>query len=91
LLLTGYLEYLLRSELSDHVTIFTPSNPDERGCQLSLSFKIDIDEIFKKLQEHGIMCDVRRPNVMRIAPTPLYNSFYDVYEFVTILKKVLLE
>lgn len=89
LLLTGYLEYLLKSEVSEYVQIFTPENPEERGCQLSLAFpRGDIDQIFNQLKDRGVVCDTRKPNIMRIAPTPLYNSFTDVYEFVTILKTV---
>jgi kynureninase len=88
--LTGYLEYLLKSELADYVEIFTPSNPDERGCQLSLAFpRGDIDQIFNALKAQGVVCDTRKPNIMRVAPTPLYNSFVDVYEFVGILKTTL--
>lgn len=89
LLLTGYLETLLRSQLSDRVKIITPADPARRGCQLSLSFDIDIDEASKRVAAAGVMCDIRRPNVMRIAPTPLYNSFADVYEFVSLLQKVI--
>lgn len=90
LLLTAYLEHLIKTEIpAGKVSIFTPSDPSQRGCQLSLSFQDDIDEIFSFLQSEGIICDVRRPNVMRIAPTPLYNSFSDVYEFVQILKQKL--
>lgn len=87
LLLTGYLESLLKSELPDRVKILTPSDPAQRGCQLSLSFDIDIDEASKRVAAAGVMCDIRRPNVMRIAPTPLYNSFSDVFEFVQLLKR----
>ncbi|KAJ1422139.1 pyridoxal phosphate-dependent transferase [Ochromonadaceae sp. CCMP2298] len=96
LLLTGYLESLLRSELSNDVSIFTPADPQQRGCQLSLSFSactvsthIDIDTILEALQSEGVICDARKPNVIRIAPTPMYNSFRDVFEFVRILKAVL--
>lgn len=49
----------------------------------------DVDGVLKALNARGVMCDVRRPNVMRIAPTPLYNSFSDVFEFVQILKDAL--
>jgi kynureninase len=59
------------------------------GCQLSLVFNFDIDEAGKKVQAAGIIFDIRRPNVMRIAPAPLYNSFSDVFDFVSALKKVL--
>jgi kynureninase len=88
--LTNYLEYLIYEELRDEVVIFTPSDPSQRGCQLSLTFKRDLDDIHKRIEALGIICDVRKPNVMRIAPTPLYNSFFDVFTFIQILKSVLL-
>jgi kynureninase len=88
--LTGYLEHLLRSELAADVAIFTPTNPAERGCQLSLTFnKGNIDDIFNRLKDMGVVCDKRKPNIMRIAPTPLYNSFSDVCEFVRVLKGIM--
>ena len=91
LLLTGYLEYLLREELSSEAKIFTPSDPAQRGCQLSLSFNIDLDTALKLLGENGVMCDIRRPSCMRVAPTPLYNTFSDVYHFVRVLKSILVK
>ena len=91
LLLTGYLEYLLLQELSEDARIFTPSDPEQRGAQLSLTFKIDLDETLRKLGERGVMCDIRRPSCMRVAPTPLYNSFSDIYNFVKELKAILRE
>ena len=89
--LTGYLEQLILSHLKDEVTIFTPTDPNRRGCQLSLSFKNPIDKVHEEMSSRGFICDVRKPNVMRVAPTPLYNSFRDVYEFVKDLKEVLLQ
>ena len=87
-LLTGYLEHLIKKDLNNFISIFTPSTPQERGCQLSLAFKnTDLEEVFAFLQQHGVVCDIRKPDVMRIAPVPLYNSFRDVYTFVEILKK----
>lgn len=68
----------------------TPS-PAERGCQLSLRF-VHVDQVEKVnslLKEKGIICDVRKPNIMRVAPAPLYNSFSDVFKFVTTLKEIL--
>lgn len=50
-----------------------------------------LDEVFKHLQQEGVICDIRKPNVMRVAPTPLYNSFTDVYEFIQILKGILIQ
>ena len=90
--LTGYLEYLLITEFPvNTLKIFTPSNPHERGCQLSITFLqgLNIDTIYEQLKLLGVICDVRKPNVMRIAPTPLYNTFLDVYEFIQKLKYVI--
>jgi kynureninase len=91
ILLTGYLEYLIKNthELRDVITILTPSDPMQRGCQLSLSFNItgtSLDDIHNYLQSHNVICDTRKPNVIRVAPTPLYNSFTDVHLFIEILK-----
>jgi len=86
-LLTGYLELLLQP--LQKITILTPSDPLQRGCQLSLRLHSDASEVAKKLAENGIICDVRKPNVLRVSPVPLYNSFEDVWKFVTMLKTVL--
>lgn len=97
ILLTGYLECLLKhyysKEASDPhkpcVHIITPSNPAERGCQLSLSFSLPIRAVFKELEKRGVACDMREPNVLRVAPVPLYNSFSDVHRFITVLGSAL--
>ena len=68
--------------------IIAPSNPIERGCQLSLLFKSKGKEVFEALQKNGVVADWREPNVIRIAPVPLYNSFEDVYTFCEIMKHV---
>ncbi|XP_030626383.1 kynureninase [Chanos chanos] len=96
-LLTGYLEYLLKHYYSKdesdpskaYIRIITPSNPAERGCQLSLCFSVPIRTVFKELERRGVVCDMREPNVMRIAPVPLYNSFRDVHRFISVLGSVL--
>ncbi|XP_078690397.1 kynureninase-like isoform X1 [Branchiostoma floridae x Branchiostoma belcheri] len=67
------------------VDIITPSNPAQRGCQLSLMFSVPITRVFTELERRGVVCDKREPNVLRIAPTPLYNSFCDVHRFVSLL------
>lgn len=93
-LLTGYLELLIKTYLHSgqtqfpEVTIVTPDDVTQRGSQLSLSFSINLHEVHEEIQKRGVMCDVRRPSVMRIAPVPLYNSFYDVHRFIDILKDV---
>lgn len=85
LLLTGYLEFLLdQNEFG--FKIITPRTTEERGCQLSLLTEANGKELFKKLQSKGVIADWREPNVIRIAPVPLYNSFMDVFRFVEILK-----
>lgn len=88
--LTGYLEYLLEAVLKDEVDIITPKNPLERGCQLSLQLKKGEGKVvFEALTKKGVIADWREPNVIRIAPAPLYNSYEDVYNFVMILKEEL--
>lgn len=88
--LTGYLLELLDRVLGDRFfSVITPREPARRGCQLSLLFKQPIRPIFARLEQHGVVCDMREPNVLRVAPVPLYNSFHDVFRFVTLLHQVL--
>lgn len=87
--LTGYLELLLDGLKSDAFTIITPRNTAERGCQLSLLFAKPVRPIFTALEHRGCIGDLREPNVLRIAPTPLYNTFADVFKFVHHLKECL--
>ncbi|EMR10757.1 kynureninase [Pneumocystis murina B123] len=90
-LLTGYLEYLLLTLCSSALfTIITPGNPEERGAQLSLRFYKDSTQvIFDQLRANGVVVDLRKPDVIRVAPVPLYNTFGEVFDFVCILKKIL--
>jgi len=78
-LLTGYLEFIL-NDFSDHLIVITPKNKNERGCQLSIIVKKDGKKLFDFLQTKNIMPDWREPNVIRMSPVPLYNSFEDVYK-----------
>lgn len=80
-----------QAKLGDTVQIITPLDPSQRGAQLSLSFlgNRDADEVLRALQARGIIADVRKPNVIRVAPFPLYTSFLDVLRFVQILSVVL--
>ena len=87
--LTGYFEFLLKQLGSETFKIITPSNPDERGCQLSIQVKNANKSLHNKLTEAGVISDWREPNVIRCAPTPLYNSFQDVYYLVEQLKTIL--
>ncbi len=78
--LTGYLEFLINSLglPASKLEIITPANPAERGCQLSLLVHERGRELFDFLAVQGIVADWREPNVIRLAPVPLYNSFEDV-------------
>ena len=87
--LTSYLELLLKSELKDHITIITPVSVRNRGCQLSIRLKNPISNIIDILHKKGAVCDLRDPDVLRVAPVPLYNSFDDCHQFVHILKEIL--
>lgn len=87
--LTGYLEFLLDEMKNDAINVITPRNPEERGCQLSIQVKNADKSLHTKLTEAGVISDWREPDVIRVAPAPLYNSFEDVYRFSEKLKKVL--
>ena len=82
--LTGFFEYLIHQIASDTIKIITPSNPNQRGCQLSLQVKNADKNLHHKLTEHHIITDWREPDVIRCAPVPMYTSFEDVYHMVTI-------
>jgi len=95
--LTGYLEFLLHragakgqsnagaARTSDRFAMITPGETDARGCQLSILAQEHPKELFNKLQAAGVKCDFREPNVIRVAPTPLYNAFHEVWRFAQIL------
>ena len=83
--LTGYLAFLLQRAGSDRFTVITPNEPEWRGCQLSILAHENPKELHKKLEAAGVKADFREPNVIRAAPTPLYNSFHDVWHFAQIL------
>jgi len=87
--LTGYLEFLIKDIAGDSgiFEIITPSDPEQRGCQLSIFFHKDGRRLFDALAAAGVIADWREPNVIRIAPVPLYNRFEDVYQFAHLLKK----
>jgi len=84
--LTDYLLFLLDSIETDRIEIITPK---ERGCQISIRVKNGNKELFDKITEKGVIADWREPDVIRVAPVPLYNSFSDVFNFYNILKTVL--
>lgn len=80
-LLTGYLEFLLEQHRSGKFSIITPRDPAQRGAQLSLRIPQNGHSVCDKLAEQGVICDWREPDIMRVAPVPLYNSFSDVHTF----------
>ncbi|MFA5683740.1 MAG: kynureninase [Lysobacteraceae bacterium] len=82
--LTGYLEALIRRHLDDLLDILTPAEPSRRGCQLSLRVRAGREAgraLFRHLSEAGVLGDWREPDVIRIAPAPLYNRHGDVLRF----------
>jgi kynureninase len=82
--LTGYLETLIHTHLRDTLEIITPSDPAQRGCQLSLRVSGGRERgraLFEHLAAQGIIGDWREPDVIRISPTPLYNTHQDVLRF----------
>jgi len=87
--LTSYLEFLLSEIETDRIEIITPTNENERGCQLSIRGKNADKNLFKAISEKGVIADWREPDVIRVAPVPLYNSFTDCWKFVEILKNCL--
>ena len=85
--LTGYLEFLIQELGREHFSILTPHDPTQRGCQLSIRTHQQGKALFDYLTQSGIYCDWREPDVIRVAPTPFYNTFTEVYQFTQILKK----
>lgn len=85
--LTGYLEYLLDRLPSGRYEVITPRDPAARGCQLSLYAHDRPKELFRALEADGVVCDFREPNVIRVAPVPLYNTYQDVWRFAEVLAR----
>ena len=88
-LLTGYLEYLILELNNKDISIITPTDPEQRGCQLSIQVKNANKSLHTKLTEAHVITDWRTPDVIRCAPVPFYNSFEDVFKMVEQLKKIL--
>jgi kynureninase len=83
--LTGYLEFLLTEIGSKKFSVITPRDPNGRGCQLSILAHQHPKELHNELVAAGVKCDFREPNVIRVAPTPLYNTFHEVWRFAKML------
>ena len=88
--LTGYLEALLDEVVAERrAQVLTPREPARRGCQLSLAVP-DAGVLAQRLRaEYGVICDVREPDVIRLAPTPLYSSYHDCWRAATALRELL--
>ncbi len=89
--LTAYLEFLIDgiNQQKGIIRILTPRDKNQRGCQLSLVFSENGKQIHEQLLKAGIITDWRNPDVIRLAPAPLYNSFEDVWKFGDELQRIL--
>jgi kynureninase len=90
--LTGLLEQLLIERLERSLEIITPTQSASRGCQLSIRLKRSPREahaVYQRLALGGYVCDWREPDVIRVAPVPLYNTFEEVWHFVAALEQAL--
>jgi kynureninase len=79
--LTGYFASLVSELAGERVASLTPADPAQRGCQLSLRIVDGATAgraLYQALSARGVVCDWREPDIMRVAPVPLYNSFEDV-------------
>eukprot|EP00871_Galdieria_phlegrea_P000162 jgi/Galph1/1146/GphlegSOOS_G5833.1 len=90
-MLTGYLEFLILTKLEDYVTVITPKEAEKRGCQLSLRLKRhNLKQVHSSLRSKKVICDTREPDILRVSPFPLYNTFQEVFDFVNILSDILI-
>ncbi|MGH7178262.1 MAG: kynureninase [Tepidisphaeraceae bacterium] len=87
--LTAFLRGMIEQTAGERIRIITPREPEAHGCQLSLVVRHRPRELQAALQEAGVVCDFREPNVIRAAPAPLYNTFHDVWRFGQILSRTL--
>jgi kynureninase len=92
-MLSNYLLFILDYYNSQQpekvIEIITPENENERGCQVSMLMLKDGRKVFEELTRHGVIADWREPNVIRLAPVPLYNSFEDIWKFGDIVASIL--
>ena len=86
--LTGYLEFVLGEIPNDFCSVISPSEPMQRGTQLSVRVKNSPQNLLKQLQDKGAICDFRQPDIIRVAPAPMYCGFEDVFELGQILAEI---
>jgi kynureninase len=96
LALTDYLQTLLLQLANEQLAVITPSAPQERGCQLSVRLRAGATgtagrQVFDALRRSGVVCDWREPDVIRLAPVPLYNGFEEVWQAAHRLAAILKE
>ena len=97
--ITRYLETLLQTLQAECASkdirrfeIITPAQPEERGAQLSIKLATNIlDRVLGHLEENGVVVDERKPDVIRVAPAPLYNTYEDVWQFCQIFHQALVQ
>lgn len=87
--LSGYLEFLVDNIGDDRISIVTPRDQAQRGCQLSIRVNGGDRSLHQRVVSQGVSADWREPDVIRVAPAPLYNSFSEVFKFSQILKECL--
>lgn len=87
--LTGFLEFLIDALDDERIEIITPRDIHQRGCQLSVRIRGAGKSVFQQLTEKGCIVDWREPDIIRLAPVPLYNSFGDVFRFAGVLRSIL--
>ncbi|WP_371188267.1 kynureninase [Thalassotalea maritima] len=91
--LTSYLEFVFNDVVSQfdnvQLEIITPTNANQRGCQLSVKLLGTDKAFFDALTDSGVIADFREPDVVRLSPAPLYNSFSDIYHFGQVLHQLL--
>jgi kynureninase len=87
--LTGYLRFLLNRLPGDHFEVITPRDARQRGCQISIAVRDRPHDLQRALTDEGVIGDFREPDVIRMAPAPLYNTFHEVWAFVQVLARLL--
>ena len=87
--LAAYTEALLDALPTDRIELITPRDPAQRGCQLSIRVKGSDKSLFERISDAGVIADWREPDVIRIAPVPLYNSYADCWYFADALRAAL--
>ncbi len=85
--LTNYLREQLEALKIKQLKIITPAEPGSFGCQLSLEIANDAKELADKLNQAQVVCDFREPNIIRLAPTPFYNTYTEVWRVTEIFAR----